>query len=103
MNVVAEIYDAFREAKVSDETARKAAAAVAGNPADLATKADLEALRLATKADLKQEIALSRGDFNTAMAKLETRLHQAMIVQTRWLIGTLIAMTGIFAAIVKLL
>lgn len=41
--IVAEIYDAFRAAKVPDDVARAAAAAVLGNStADLVTKADLE-------------------------------------------------------------
>jgi hypothetical protein len=73
-----ELLDALKKAGVDDETARAAAKAVLGIEAkeQLATKADL--------AELKAEI-------------------QAMLNrQLQVLMGMMIALTGIFAAIVKL-
>ncbi len=73
-----ELLDALKKAGVDDETARAAAKAVLGIEAkeQLATKADL--------AELKAEI-------------------QAMLNrQLRVMMGMMIALTGIFAAIVKL-
>jgi hypothetical protein len=86
-----EVYDAFKEAGVSEERASAAAIAVATHSLDrehlatLATKADLEQLRHATKADL---------------AELEADIIKWM---AGLVIGSMVAMTGIFAAIVKLL
>lgn len=65
----------------------------------LATKRDIADLRAATKQDIadlriatKQDIA----DLRVAMAELKADL-------LRWTIGTMIAMTAVFAALVKLL
>lgn len=86
-----EVYDALKEAGASEERASAAAIAVAAHSLDrehlatLATKADLEQLRLATKADLAE----LKADIIKWMAGL--------------VIGSMVAMTGIFAAIVKLL
>lgn len=71
---VTELYDALRKAGVDEESAMKAARAVSSS--------DLS--HLATKADLK-----------AGLAELET-------VIIKWNTGTVIAATGIFAAIVKL-
>lgn len=73
-----ELLDALKKAGVDDETARAAAKAVLGIEAkeQLATKADL--------AELKAEI----------QAMLNRQLQVMM--------GMMIALTGIFAAIVKL-
>lgn len=77
--VVVELLDALKAAGVSEEQARAAASAVIGAESEqgFATKGDIAVLR----ADLGQ---------------LEARL-------LRWFVGTLIAMTAVFAAIVKLL
>jgi len=77
--IVAELDDALRSAGVADEQARAAAAALIGAEVQqgLATKADV--------AELRRD-----------MAELEARL-------IRWAVGTIIAMTAVFAAIVKLL
>lgn len=81
--IIIELYDALRAAGVDEDKAKAAAAAVMGGAArnDLATKADLNELRLATKTDL---------------ANLRADLIQ-------WSVGAIIAMTAVFAAIVKLL
>ena len=74
-----EIYEALKAAGIDDEAAKAAAKAVIGvqEKEHLATKLDIQQLRTDT-ANLKVELI-------------------------KWNVGTLIAMTGIFAAIVKLL
>jgi hypothetical protein len=74
--VVLELLDALKKAGVDDETARKAAQAVIGAE---------EKEQLVTKDYLRAELAEMKSDL------------------VKWNVGTLIAMTGIFAAIVKLL
>ena len=72
--VIAELYDALREAGASDDKARAAAAAVIGAEAEerLATKADISLLRSEFKADMsslrsefKADMSLLRSDFET--------------------------------------
>jgi hypothetical protein len=81
--VVIELYEALKQAGISEATARAAAQAVLGieERQTLATKADLAELRLATKADL--------AELKAELIKINA--------------GLLVAMTAIFAAIVKLL
>jgi hypothetical protein len=78
--IVIELYDALRAAGVSDEQAKAAAGAVIGGEG------------LATRTDL----AVVKADLVAMMAGMETRI-------VRWNAGTIIAMTAVFAAIVKLL
>ena len=71
---VKELYEALRQAGVEDQQALTAASAVVGTDmADLVTKQELRADLAELKADL-----------------------------IKWNVGTLLAVTGIFAAIVKL-
>ena len=81
--MVVEVYDALRRVGVEDDMARAAAKAVIGadDRASLATKADLAELRSATRADISE-------------------LKADLI---KWNAGLLVAMTAIFAGIVKLL
>ena len=76
-SMVAEVYEAFKDAGVSDEKATAAAKAIAGNEMKegLATKEDLQVLR----ADIHE---------------MEARIIRTMLT-------TMISMTAIFAAIVK--
>jgi hypothetical protein len=76
--IVMEIYEALKAAGIDDEVAKAAAKAVIGVQ---------EKEHLATKLDIQQ--------LRTDMADLKVEL-------IKWNVGTLIAMTGIFAAIVKL-
>ena len=76
--IVMEIYEALKAAGIDDEVAKAAAKAVTGVQ---------EKEHLATKLDIQQ--------LRTDMADLKVEL-------IKWNVGTLIAMTGIFAAIVKL-
>ena len=77
--IVMEIYEALKAAGIDDEVAKAAAKAVIGVQ---------EKEHLATRLDIQQ--------LRTDMADLKVEL-------IKWNVGTLIAMTGIFAAIVKLL
>lgn len=88
--MVVEVYDALRNAGVADDMARAAAKAVIGveDRALLATKADLSEMKLATKADL--------SDMKAALSDMKAEL-------IKWNAGLLVAMTAIFAGIVKLL
>jgi hypothetical protein len=74
--IILELYEAFRAAGVDDAKAKAAAGAVVGGEG-LATKADVS--------DLCREIADAKAEL------------------IRWNVGTIIAMTAVFAAIVKLL
>ncbi|MGH8566145.1 MAG: hypothetical protein ACREXW_19505 [Gammaproteobacteria bacterium] len=80
--IVTEIYDALRKAGLDEETARKAAQAVLGAQ---------EREQLVTKEFLRAEL-------NGLRAEIQAMLNR----QFQIMIGLMIAMTGIFAAIVKL-
>jgi hypothetical protein len=121
--IIVELYDALREAGVSDEKAKAAAAAVISTETEdrLATKADLGALRLATKTDLAQleastkadlaqleastkaDLAQLEGSIKADLAQLRVTVAQVEGHILRWVVGTIIAMTAVFAGIVKLL
>jgi type II secretory pathway component PulK len=96
--IVAELYDALRTAGVPDDKARAAAAAVIGADTQngFATKADLGAVR--------NEIAALRGEIGEVRATMATKaeLFQLEARLIRWNVGTIIAMTAVFAAVVKL-
>ncbi|MGQ0593312.1 MAG: hypothetical protein ACT4QB_11890 [Gammaproteobacteria bacterium] len=81
--IVPEIYDALRKAGVDEETAPNAAQAVLGAQ---------EREQLVTKDFLRSEI-------NGLRAEIQAMLNR----QLQIMMGLMIAMTGIFAAIVKLL
>ena len=80
--MVGELYDALRKAGVDEQLAKDAARAVLGSDVrtDLATKADLMALRIELKAD---------------MAEMKAEL-------IKWNVGAMAVLTAIFAAIVRL-
>ncbi len=78
--IVVEIYDALRQAGVDEDGARAAARAVlsAEEKEQLATKADVEGLRLAVKADIlvvKADVARIDGKLTILIA-----LNIAMLV-----------------------
>ena len=80
--IVAELYEALKKAGVDEDTARKAAQAVIGAE---------EKAELVTKDFLRAEI-------NALKAEVQAMLNR----QLQIMVGLMIAMTGIFAAIVKL-
>jgi hypothetical protein len=83
--MVAELYDALRQAGVEQELARRAASAVLSVDArmDLATKSDL----LALKADL---------------AEMRAEISEMKVELIKWNVGAMAVLTAIFAAIVRL-
>ena len=87
--MVAELYDALRKAGVNEQLAKDAAGAVLAADArlDLATKADLVALRI--------EIQALRTEFRADLADTKAEL-------IKWNVGAMAVLTGIFAAIVRL-
>jgi hypothetical protein len=88
--------EALKTSGVPDAQAKAQAEALADalrqGDLDLATKADIAELRMSTQAD----IAELRMSTKVEIADLKAEL-------IKWNVGTLIAMTGLFAAIVKLL
>jgi len=84
--VVFELFEALKKAGVDEETARRAAQAVVGaeEKEHLATKADILALK-------------------TDLAQLEARVQAMLNRHLLAVIGAMVGLTAIFAAIVKLL
>lgn len=74
--------------------------------ADVATKQDLDALRVATKQDLAREVGALRSEMNQRFEALEHKLtgafHKEMTAQTWRLVTAATAMFGLFAAVVRL-
>lgn len=80
--MIREVYEALTEAGASEEKASAAAQAVTE--------------KLVTKDDLQLEIATLRGELTTQIAEAKAEI-------IKWNVGTLVALTAIFTAIVKLL
>ena len=51
----------------------------------------------------KQDLEATKQDLKVALLELETTVHKELHSQTKYMIYTMIAMTGIFGVIVKLL
>jgi hypothetical protein len=112
--MVSELYEALRAAGVEDALARRAAESVMAHDAALATKPDLTELRLTLRADLAEvnltlhadlaEVNLTlRAELAKVNLTLRADLAEVKADLIKWNLGALVAMTGIFAAIVKLL
>lgn len=78
--------------------------------ANLATKADIEALRHETKTDLakveaglKAEIAKVEAALKADIAKLDTRIETVKSDLLKWMVGALIAQGGVVVALIQLL
>lgn len=96
---VTELYDALRKAGVDEMTAMGAAKAVSGSDlSHLATRADLQSGLAELKTELKMDIA----DMKTEIMGVRAEIMGVKAEIIKWNTGTLIAATGIFAAIVKL-
>jgi hypothetical protein len=101
--MVSELYEALRAAGVEDALARRAAESVMAHDAALATKPDLTELRLTLHADLAEINLTLRADLAKVNLTLRADLAEVKADLIKWNLGALVAMTGIFAAIVKLL
>ena len=66
---------------------------------DVATKDDLQILRV----ELRADIDVLRAGMHRDMADLRSELHQAMVGQTRWLMGYVTALSAIMLAVARLL
>ena len=73
--MILEVYEALKDAGVSDEKSKAAAQSVAG-----------------------KENAAPRQD----LAELRAYILEKLDLQTKWIVGTMVAMIGIFSAIVKI-
>ncbi len=94
----------YKEAGVSEEKARAAAKAVLGVEAreTLATKHDLAELKLATKHDLAELKLATKHELAELKLATKHELAELKVDLIKWNVGVMVAMTGIFAAIVKL-
>lgn len=92
--IIIELYDALKAAGVDEDKAKAAAQAVIGaeSKTDLATRTDLAELQRVTRTDINDLRLSTKAD----LANLEASL-------IKWNVGAIIAMTAVFAAIVKLL
>jgi hypothetical protein len=92
---VVELYAALKAAGIDDDVAQRAAQAVLGveDRAQLATKADVADLRVAL-AELKTELLRAIADVRSDMMKM-------LMWSVGLNVGMMIAMTGVFAAIVN--
>lgn len=79
--IVVEIYEALKKAGIDEETARNAAKAVIG-------------------AEEKEQLVL-KPDLRAGLAELEARIQAMLNRHLHVMMGLTIAMTGVFAAIVK--
>jgi hypothetical protein len=73
---------------------------------DVATKDDLENLRVELRADIavvRADMAVLRADLHRDMADLRTEMHQGFAAQTRWLMGYVTALSAIMLAVARLL
>jgi hypothetical protein len=119
--IVAELYDALRTAGVPEDQARAAAAAVIGVSTQngYATKADLAAIRgeitelraqvmgkiAELRMEVRGEIRRLTGEIEQMRAVMATKAELAALEArlVRWNVATIIAMSAVTAAIVKLL
>ena len=73
---------------------------------DVATKDDLDNLRVELRADVavvRADIDVLRADMGRDMADLRTEMHQSIVTQTRWLVGYISAFGAIMLAVARLL
>lgn len=96
--MIAEVYEALKDAGASDEKAKAAAEVLAEYRElkaiipNLATKTDLEKLAIATKTDLER-----------VEARIDTKISAAKTDLLKWLIGLLFLQAGFIVTLIKLL
>ena len=69
----------------------------------LATKADIEALRLATKADIETLRQETKADIETLRLATKADIESVKADLLKWMFGAMIAQGGLVVALVKLL
>lgn len=125
--VVVELYEALQKAGVDEPLARSAAAAVvpANGLEHLATKSDIRHMAtkidfksaatkadikdMATKADIKDMLTradikdmVTKSDLKFEIAQLRTEIAEVRADLIKWNIGTMVALTALCAAIMRL-
>ena len=85
--MIVEIYDALKDAGASEDKARAAATVVAGGD-QMATKADLAAVR---------------ADLNQVETRLEGKIEAAQVAMIKWFTGVMIAQAAAIVALIKVL
>jgi hypothetical protein len=116
--VVVELYEALRKAGVEEPLARGAAAAVVpangldrlaakSDICDMATRTDIK--DMATKSDIKEILTKSdlkematKSDLRIAIAELRGEIAEVKAELIKWYVGTMVAMTALCAAIMRL-
>ncbi len=66
-------------------------------------RTELRAEMTELRTELHAEMAVLRADMGREMADLRTELHQAIISQTRWLMGYVTALSAIMLTVARLL
>ncbi|PJZ51184.1 hypothetical protein CH362_04905 [Leptospira saintgironsiae] len=51
---------------------------------------------------LSEELNIFRAEYKADIAELRLEMHKLISSQTKWMVGAIIALTGIFSIIVKL-
>ncbi|WP_425269476.1 LA_3696 family protein [Leptospira dzoumogneensis] len=51
---------------------------------------------------LSEELNVFRAEYKAEIAELRIDMHKLIASQTKWMVGAIIALTGIFSIIVKL-
>jgi len=94
--MIAEVYEAFKEAGVSENNAMAASKAIADKES-LASKEDLTQ----TKAELKEDLAHMKAELKEDIRQLEIKLKDNMNGLIKWLIPLLIAQSGLIVALMQ--
>lgn len=89
-----EIYDAFRSAGINDD---KAKAAVESINKVIDSRYSLHAAQLATRGDLAELKGEMKGEFASVRREMAEK-HASTLT---WIMGTLVACTGIIVACMK--
>jgi hypothetical protein len=113
---VLELYEALRKAGVDEMPARDAASAVFPVDCldDLATKhdlselrlavnADISELRLALKADISELRLAAKADISELGLTVKADMSEMKAELIKWNIGTMVALTALCVAIMRLL
>lgn len=94
------------EGQLNEAAAEALAEALMQRPADIATKHDLEQLRVDLRADFatKQDLEQLRSELRADISGLETRLaHTIRTSIVTSIVGSLVALTAIFGGFVAVL
>ena len=69
---------------------------------NLATKEDIEKLRLANKADIEKLRLETKADIEKLRLATETKIEAIKSEMLKWMFGAMAAQTGVIVAVIKL-